>query len=181
MGNSEDEILFTPEQIRQRVYEMGGQISREYAGLQPVMVAVAQGALVFHADLIRCLDPALDPLCDIVSVSSYVCGVTPTTEPRLLLEPGLNWEGRNIIFVESIVDTGKTARLLRDLACAGGACSARICAFLDKPSRRICHIDADYVGFTVPDLFVVGYGLDYGGKYRNLPYIKVLSPEHCAG
>jgi len=168
-------LLLTPEQIRDRVRELGEEITETYRQSEPVMVVVMQGAIIFFADLVR--EIKLPTISDAICVSSYLKGTTASQEPQLLLPPQHDWRDRDVIFVEAIVDTGKTAALLSALSRDRMARTARLCALLDKPSRRVRDVVPDYVGFTIPDLFVVGYGLDYKGQYRNLPGIDTLTVE----
>ncbi len=172
-AEAESRILLRADQIAQRVRELGRELTADYRGKDPIFVAVLQGAVVFFADLIR--EVELELVCDLVSVSSYAGSKQPAGEPQLLLQPREDWKGRHIVFVEAIVDTGMTARLLNHIAVERHAESARLCTLLDKPSRRRINARCDYVGFTVEDQFVVGYGLDYEGRHRNLAHIEVIS------
>ena len=169
----EFQILFTAVQIEDRVRQLGEELTKDFAGETPIFVAVMQGAVIFFADLIRHVQ--LDLLCDFVSVSSYGDEMQPAGDPLLLHGPRHDWRGRAVVFVEAVVDTGSTARLLYALAEERSAQSVTICALLDKPSRRSFPLRVDYKGFTAPDVFVVGYGLDYAGRMRNLPEIGLMT------
>lgn len=166
-------ILVGAAAIAQRVGELGLQLTADFAGKDPIFVAVLQGAVVFFADLIRQVQ--LELVCDTISVSSYRGGGHPAGEPQLILQPREDWKGRHIIFVECIVDTGMTAKLLAQMAAERQAATVRLCTLLNKPSRRTEEVRCDYVGFTIEDHFVVGYGLDFRGRSRNLPHIEVVS------
>lgn len=168
------QILFHEEEIARRVRELGEQISRDYAGRAPVIVFVMKGALIFVADLIRQINLPLR--IDFLVVSSYrdataSGGVTVVTDLRSEIR------GEDVIVVEDIVDTGLTLQEVLTRLALREPVSLAVCTLLDKPSRRRTPITARYVGFTVPDEFVVGYCLDYGERYRNLPFIGVLKPE----
>ena len=170
-----EEVLLTEEQIRARVAELGSRLTADYVGLDPVLISVLKGSIVFLADLVRGMEHPLS--IDIMEVSSYGAATETSGQVRILKDLSNPIEGRHVVVVEDIIDTGLTLnyllRYLRDKAPA----SLRICCLLDKPARRLTEIDIDYVGFTIPDRFVVGYGLDYGERYRNLPYIGVLRPS----
>ncbi len=169
------ETLVSEEQLRARVRELGQQISRDYCGQEVVLVSVLKGSVVFMADLMREID--LHTEIDFMVVSSYGSGTVSTGAVKMLKDIYVNIEGKNVIIVEDILDTGKTLHYIRNLLLARRPSSIRICTLLDKPERRAADIDADYSGFVVPDEFVVGYGLDYDERYRNLPFIGVLKPS----
>jgi hypoxanthine phosphoribosyltransferase len=172
------EVLFTQEEIARRVEELGKQLTAEFASAAPIFVAVLQGAVIFYSDLIRSV--RLNIACDMVWLASYHDSSSSSAEPEIIVGPRQEWRDRDILFVDEIIDTGRTARRLLQLARERGAATARLCTLLDKPARRVCEIRADYVGFTLPDLFVVGYGLDYQGAARNLPYIGWIEEESQA-
>ncbi len=167
-------VLLSEDQIRQRVKELGRQISGDYAGESLLFVGILKGAAVFLADLIREVDLPVD--YDFVAISSYGSDTQSSGVVRLLkdLEHGVS--GRHVIIVEDIVDTGWTLRMsyIVENIKSRGAASVKVCTLLDKPSRRQVEVTIDYRGFEVEDLFVIGYGLDYDGQYRNLPYVGVL-------
>jgi hypoxanthine phosphoribosyltransferase len=182
---AELKVLFTREQIAQRVAEMGAEINRDYAGQSVILLGVLKGAAIFLSDLSRQLK--IDATFDFIGVSSYGNRPSPaqelksgwdsTGEVRLTKEMDQSMIGRNVILVEDILDTGLTMTYLKKLLMARQPKSFRIAALLDKPSRRKQPIHADYIGFSIPDEFVVGYGLDYAEKYRNLPDICVVPRE----
>ncbi len=169
------EILLSEERIAIRVRELGETITRDYAGREIHLVGVLKGAVVFAADLMRRLD--LPVRLDFIAVSSYGASSRSSGAVRLLKDLDENPAGRHLLLVEDIIDTGLTLQYLLATLQARGPASLRVCAFLDKPARRKVEINADYVGFQVPDQFIVGYGLDYAGRYRHLPYVGVLRPS----
>lgn len=169
------EILFSRERIRHRVAEMGREIDRDYAGEAIVLVGVLKGAAIFLADLARSI--SVDNTFDFVAVSSYGKGQRSSGAVKLIKDLDQSIEGRNVIIVEDILDTGLTLNFLRGLFEQHQPKTLRIAALLDKPSRRLESIDADYVGFTIPNQFVIGYGMDYAERYRNLPDICLMPPE----
>lgn len=168
------EILFTQEQLALRVAELGVEISKDYAGESVVLVGVLKGAVVFFTDLARAIDNTVDVSFDFISCSSYGEGTTSTGVVRILKDLDRSVEGKHVLVVEDIVDTGTTLHYLLDNLRARGAKSVRLVALLNKPDRRKKDVDVDYIGFTVPDYFVIGYGLDYAEQYRQLPYIGIL-------
>lgn len=174
-----DHILFSEEQLKARVREIAGQIDRDFAGKEPMLISVLRGSFIFMADLMRSI--TLPCTVDFMAVSSYGAGTTSSGQVKITKDLSESIEGRDIIVVEDILDSGNTLNFLKQYFLTKGAASVSICTLLDKPSRRTKAITADYVGFVVPDEFVVGYGLDYCQKYRNLPYIGVLKPEVYSG
>ncbi len=164
--------LIQSQTIQDRVREMGQQITRDYQGLQPVLVAVLKGASIFHADLVRAI--ALELTYDFMAVGSYGAGTTSSGEVRILKDLEESLEGKHILLVEDIVDTGLTLHYLVQTLKTRNPRSLKIIALLSKPSRRKISVAVDYIGFEIPDEFVVGYGLDYAQRYRNLPDIRVL-------
>ena len=166
-------ILLSAEQIQKRVAEMAGEIRRDVPG--PVhLVAVLKGAFIFLADLARSMGG--DVSLDFIAVSSYPKGTTSSGEVRLLQDLDVALDRRDVIIVEDIVDTGVTLTYLQGVLRARNPRSLRTACLLDKPSRRQVDVQVDYVGFTIDDRFIVGYGLDHEQRYRNLPYIAVLQP-----
>ncbi len=163
--------LFSADIIAARVRELGERITRDYAGKDLVLVVVLKGAFVFGADLARAIDLPLT--VEFLSASSYGDGVVPTGDVRVSLEPEGPLAGRDVLLVDDIIDTGRTARRLLDILRAHEPASLKLCALLDKPSRREVEVNVDYAGFSVDDVFVVGYGLDHAGRWRNLPYVGV--------
>ncbi len=170
------EILFTRQQIAQRVAEMGAQITHDLNGEKLVMVGVLKGAAPFLADLSRSVQA--DATFDFVATSSYGQGQRSSGAVKLIKDLDEPIEGKNVLVVEDILDTGLTLSYLRKLFLQQRPKTLRIAALLDKPSRRIEKIEADYVGFSIPNLFVIGYGMDYAERYRNLPDICIMTPDH---
>jgi hypoxanthine phosphoribosyltransferase len=170
------EVLYTRQQIADRVAEMGAQITRDLNGEKLVMVGVLKGAAPFLADLARCVQT--DATFDFVAVSSYGHSMRSSGAVKLIKDLDSPIEGKNVLIVEDILDTGLTLSYLRKLLLQQRPKTLRIAALLDKPSRRIEKINADYVGFSIPNLFVIGYGMDYAERYRNLPDICLMSPDH---
>ena len=170
-----ERVLFTEEQIAEIVQNMGRQISKDYEGKNLVLVSVLKGSLVFMADLMRAITVPCS--IDLLSVSSYGSGTVTSGEVRILKDLDGSLEGKDLLVVEDILDSGVTLSFLLKTLSARNPASVRLCTFLDKPERRRVDIHADYVGASVPDAFIVGYGLDYAEKYRNVPYIGVLKPE----
>jgi hypoxanthine phosphoribosyltransferase len=169
---SDLKILISRDQIARRVAQLGEKITRDFAGEQLVLIGVLKGAAIFLSDLSRSIK--LDATFDFISVSSYGNEKQNSGEVKLLKDVDQSMEGRNIILVEDILDTGLTLAYLRNVLLAKRPKTLHIAALLDKVPRRIQPIKADYVGFEIPDEFVVGYGMDYAEKYRNLPDICVL-------
>ena len=168
------EILFTEEQLKKRVEELARQIENDYAEKEVMFIGILRGSFVFLADLCRAVD--LPCTLDFMSVSSYGTGTTSSGQIQIIKDLSEDITGRHVIVVEDILDSGNTLSYLFQLLKARNPASLKLVTLLDKPSRRTKPIQADYVGFTVPDEFVVGYGLDYDELYRNLPYIGVLKP-----
>lgn len=169
------EVLISEEELLAKVRELGAQISEDYKDKNPLLVSVLKGAVVFVADLMRSMDIPLD--IDFIATSSYGAGSTSSGVVRILKDLDTDITGRHVLVVEDIVDTGHTLNYLLELLETRQPATLRLCVLLDKPSRREIPVQADYLGFSIPDYFVVGYGLDYAGKYRNLPFIGVLKPE----
>ncbi len=170
-----EQVLYTEEQLRDRVREVGQQIAADYAGREPMLISVLRGSYIFMADLTRAID--LNVTVDFMAVSSYGAGTTSSGQVEIKKDLSDSIEGKELIIVEDILDSGNTLYYLMDVLRARKPASIRICALMDKPERRTKPITADYVGFTIPDAFIVGYGLDYAEKYRNLPYVGVLKPS----
>jgi hypoxanthine phosphoribosyltransferase len=167
-----EKILISAAEIKEKIDELGRAISRDYSGKYPLVVGILKGASVFMADLIRAM--SIDVQIDFMAVSSYGASSKSTGVVRILKDLEQNIEGRHVLIVEDIVDTGLTLNYLLEILKARGPASVRVCTLLDKPSRREINVPVDYNGFSIPDEFVVGYGLDYREKYRNLPEIYVL-------
>jgi hypoxanthine phosphoribosyltransferase len=174
--DKEIEVLLTEEELHARVRELGRQISEDYQGKSLLVVGVLKGSAIFLADLIRSIDLPLD--YDFVAISSYGADTRSSGVVRLLKDLDASVVGRHVLIVEDIVDTGWTLRLsyIAENIKARGAASVKVCALLDKPCRRQVDIGIDYRGFVIDDVFVIGYGLDFDGRYRNLPYVGVLPP-----
>jgi hypoxanthine phosphoribosyltransferase len=170
-----EEVLLSTDALQARVAELGRQLSAEYAGRDPVLVSVRKGSIVFLADLIRAMDIPLS--VDLMEVSSYGAGTETSGQVRILKDLSRSIDGREVIVVEDIIDTGLTLNYLLRYLGERHPASMRICCLLDKPARRLAEIEIDYRGFTIPDRFVIGYGLDYDERYRNLPYVGVLRPS----
>lgn len=175
MEQDMQEILFTQEQLAARVQTLAEQIRADYAGKSPLVVGVLRGCFVFMADLVRHLDLPLT--LDFMSVSSYGAGTESSGLVNIRLDLHEDIAGRDVLLVEDILDSGNTLSKLVATLRQRDPASLKLCVLLDKPERRTQPIQADYVGFTVPDAFLVGYGLDYDQKYRQLPYIGVLKPS----
>ena len=174
------EILIPAERIQAKVAELGQRISADYAGRSVTLVSVLKGSLPFMADLMRAI--SIPVRIDLMEVSSYGGAATETSGlVRILKDLRDSIEGKDVLIVEDIIDTGLTLNYLVRYLKGKNPSSLRICSLLDKPARRLVEIQIDYLGFTIPDRFVVGYGLDYQEAYRNLPYIGVLAPDQVAG
>jgi len=172
-------VLYDEEQVAAKVSELGAMISRDYDGKDLLMISVLKGAFVFMADLIREITVPLR--MDFMMVSSYGPGVKTSGVVKILKDLDSPVEGRDVLVVEDILDSGKTLSYINTVLRARSPKSIRLVTLLDKPTRRQAEITPDYVGFTIPDEFVVGYGLDWDEKYRNLPYVGVINPEVCNG
>jgi len=169
--------LITAAEIDRRVRELGEQISADYEGREIALVCVLRGALIFTADLIRCL--RVPARVDFIAISSYEDGTESSGVVRITKDLDDSIEGRHVLVVEDIIDTGLTLRYLLENLATRSPANVKVCALLDKPSRRRAAVEADYVGFTIGDEFVVGYGLDHAQRYRGLPYVATLrgAPE----
>lgn len=175
MKNDIEKILITEQELADKVKELGAQISRDYEGKNLMMVSVLKGSVVFMADLMRAI--TINASIDFMSVSSYGSGTKTTGVVRIIKDLNEDLNGKDILIVEDILDSGMTLSYLTKHILGKGASSIKIATLLDKPERRKVDVYPDYKGFVVPDEFVVGYGLDYDEKYRNLPYVGVLKPE----
>jgi hypoxanthine phosphoribosyltransferase len=168
--------LISEEEIRVRIQEMGSEITRDYAGLNPLLIGVLKGACFFLSDLLRAIDARLG--IEFMAISSYGSSTRTSGEVRIMKDLDVPIEGRHILVVEDIVDTGLTLSYLLANLESRGAASVKLAALLDKFERRQKDVKIDYLGFKIPDEFVVGYGLDFAERYRNLPFIGVLkNPE----
>ena len=171
-------VLIEADAIRGRVQELGAQITADYQGKIPHLIGVLKGATIFHADLVRAI--ALPVSIDFIAVASYGSGIKTSGEVRILKDLDESVEGKDVLLVEDILDTGLTLHYLLENLQSRNPRSLRIVSLLSKPSRRLIEVRAEYVGFEIPDKFVVGYGLDFDQHYRNLPYICELKPPPAA-
>ncbi len=179
MKNDIQEVLFSEQQLADKVKELGARISADYADKNPLIVSVLKGSYVFMADLTRQITIPCN--IDFMAVSSYGAGTKTTGEVQIIKDIGSKIDGRHLVIVEDILDSGVTLSFLIKVLKARGAASIRLCTLLSKPDRRKVDVPIDYLGFEIPDAFVVGYGLDYAEKYRNLPYIGILKPAVYGG
>lgn len=170
-----EKVLITEEEIQKKTKEIAEQLTKEYDGRFPLAIGVLKGAMLFMADLLKQVDTYLE--MDFMDVSSYGKSTVSSGEVKILKDLDTSVEGRDILIIEDIIDSGLTLSYLVELFRYRKAKSIKIVTLLDKPTGRKANIEADFVGFNVPDAFVVGYGLDYAERYRNLPYIGVLKPE----
>ena len=175
MNQDIERVLLSEEEIAKKVTEIGAQISADYADKNPIIISVLKGSFVFMADLVRAI--TVPCTVDFMSVSSYGSGTHSSGEVKIVKDLDNSIEGRHIIVVEDILDSGRTLSYLMKTIQARGAASIALCTFLDKPERRVVPVEVAYCGFRVPDSFIVGYGLDYDQRYRNLPYVGVLKPS----
>ena len=170
-----EKTFYSEEQIQERVKALGAVISKDYEDKNPLVVGILKGAVPFLSDLVRSMDIHME--MDFMDVSSYGNATVSSGEVRILKDLSTVVEGRHILIVEDIIDSGRTLKYLVDLLKHRKAASVKIVTMLDKPEGRVVEMDADYIGFEVPNAFVVGYGLDYAEDYRNMPYIGILKPE----
>ncbi len=172
-------VLLTEEEIKEIVKRLGREITEDYKDKNLLVVSVLKGSVMIMADLLR--EIKLPLKIDFMSVSSYGSGTTSSGTVKIIKDLDINLNGYDILIVEDILDSGATLSSLKDILLTRKPASVKICTFLDKPDRRKANIKADYVGAVIPDEFVVGYGLDYDEKYRNLPYVGILSPSVYGG
>jgi hypoxanthine phosphoribosyltransferase len=175
LTEAKGEILLPAEKIAARVRELAAEISRDYRGQHPHLIGILKGAWVFMADLIRQLE--LEATVDFLGIASYGAGTTSSGEVKITKDLDTSIEGRHVLVVEDILDTGRTFHYLQEVLLARRPLSLKLVTLLDKPSRRVVPVAADYVGFTIPNVFVVGYGLDYGQKCRRLPDVWAIHPK----
>ena len=168
-------VLLSEDEIREKVRELGGKITADYKNSNLMLVTVLKGAVVFLADLMRQIDVPAE--IDFMVVSSYGSGVKSSGVVKIVKDLDVPLAGKDILIVEDILDSGLTLSYIKELLESRGPRSIRIATLLDKPSRRKVDLQADYIGFSVPDEFVIGYGLDYAEHYRNLPDVCILSPK----
>ncbi len=172
MHQDVERVLLSEEQLKKRVKELGEVLTKDYAGKNPLAVGILKGSVIFYADLLREIK---EPVAmDFMSISSYGAGAKSSGEVKLIKDLDSKIEGRHVLIIEDIIDSGYTLNYLKELLRARKPASVKICALLDKYERRVVPIDADYTGFKIEDEFVIGYGLDYAGRFRNLPYIGIL-------
>jgi len=169
------EVLISEKDLKKRIKELADKISKDYKGKKPVFVSILKGGGFFLTDLVRGMK--LDLTIDYIAASSYGTETESSGNVRILKDLSAPIDGKDVIIVEDIIDTGYTLKAIRDMLKAKKANSVKICVLLDKPDRRKVSVSVDYVGFKIPDLFVVGYGIDYAERYRNLPYIAVLKKD----
>lgn len=175
MHNDISHILYTKEQIEEKVKELGEQLARDYAGRNPLVICVLKGAFVFISDLVRHMDIPLE--LDFMAISSYGASTKSSGVVKIVKDLDVSVEGRDVLIVEDIIDSGLTLSYLIDVLERRNALSVSVVTLFDKPARRTVDLKPDYTGFTLPDAFVVGYGLDYAERYRNLPYLGILKEE----
>lgn len=175
MINDVESVLLSEEKLAKRIAEIGAEITADYAGKEILMIGVLRGAVIFMADLARSIKVPV--AIDFMAVSSYGVGTTSSGVVRILKDLDENVEGKHILVVEDIIDSGLTLNYLLDNLKSRKPASIKLCTLLNKPDRRKVDVKIDYNGFNVPDYFVIGYGLDYAEKYRNLPFIGILKPE----
>ena len=175
MINDIKEVLVNKEQIKEINKKLGEQISKDYAGKKLLLVSILKGAVVFMSDIMREIN--IPCRIDFMVVSSYGKGVKTSGVVKIVKDLDINLEGYDVLIIEDILDTGLTLSYIVDILKSRNPNSVKICTFLDKPERRKADIKADYTGVSVPDEFVVGYGLDYDEKYRYLPFVGILKPE----
>lgn len=175
VGNEVEKVLLSEEEIAEIVARLGREITEDYRGKNLLVVSVLKGSVMIMADLLRQIK--MPCRIDFMSVSSYGSGTVSSGTVKIIKDLDINLEGYDILIIEDILDSGMTLSNLKEILLTRKPASVKICTFLDKPDRRKANIVADYVGAQIPDEFVVGYGLDYDEKYRNLPYVGVLSPS----
>jgi len=169
------EVLFTADEVQNRVKELGGQIAGDYHGEELLVVGILKGAFMFMADLVRAINGPV--AIDFMDVSSYGASSETSGEVRIMKDLDVSLEDRHVLIVEDIVDTGLTLKFILEILQKRKPRSLKVCTLLDKPSRRRVEVVPDYNGFTVEDYFIVGYGIDYAERYRNLSAVCILKPE----
>ena len=170
-----EKILYSEKDIIAKTKELGKQLTKDYAGKNPLLVGVLKGSVPFMAELMKHIDTQVE--IDFMVVSSYGGGTVSSGEVKILKDVDTNIEGRDVIFIEDIIDTGRTLLYLRDMFKYRKAKSVKIATLFDKPKGRVVEIEADYVCYNVPNEFIVGFGLDYAENYRNLPYVGILKEK----
>ncbi|AHV94998.1 hypoxanthine phosphoribosyltransferase [Paenibacillus sabinae] len=175
MQNDIQEILISEDEIQDRIKELGAQLSDVYEGRTPLVICVLKGAFIFMADLVKAISVPVE--MDFMAVSSYGATTKSSGVVKIIKDLDVPVDGRDVLIVEDIIDSGLTLSYLIELLRNRNAASVSVVTLFDKPAGRTVSLEADYTGFVIPDEFIVGYGLDYAEKYRNLPYIGVLKPE----
>ena len=175
MVNDVERVLLTEEQIAEKVREIGAQITKDYTGEKLLIITILKGSVIFAADLLREIKIPVE--IDFMCLSSYGSGSTSSGVVKIVKDLNEPIEGKNVLIIEDILDSGNTLSHLVKLLGTRNPKSIKIATLLDKPDRRVAHVDVAYKGFSIPDEFVVGYGLDYAEKYRNLPYVGILKRE----
>ncbi|MDK2798784.1 MAG: hypoxanthine phosphoribosyltransferase [Clostridiales bacterium] len=175
MINDIAKVLLTREQLKEKTKELGKIISQDYKGKKLMVICVLKGGVMFTTDLIR--EITLPVELDFMAISSYGAATSTSGVVRILKDLETDVEGKDILIVEDIIDSGLTLKYLKELLISRRPKSVKICTILNKPARRQENVHVDYIGFDIPDEFVVGYGLDYAEKYRNLPFVGILKPE----
>ncbi|HEX3016806.1 MAG TPA: hypoxanthine phosphoribosyltransferase [Caproicibacter sp.] len=173
------EVLYSKEKLNEIVHSIGARISKDYEGKNLLMVSILKGSVVFMADLMRSI--TIPCSIDFMAVSSYGSGVKTSGVVKIIKDLDIDLKGWDVLIVEDILDSGLTLSYIVEILQARGPKSIHLCTLFDKPDRRTVNISADYVGTVVPDEFIVGYGLDYAEKYRNLPFVGILKPEVYGG
>lgn len=167
-----EKVLISEEEIQAKIRELGATLAEEYRDKNPIFLGILKGVIVFFADMIRAVPIPCE--IDLIAVSSYGAGTVSSGKIKMEKDLSLDLEGRHIVILEDIIDSGRTLSYTIDYLKSKNPASLKICTLLDKPARRQVDLEADYIGFTVPDEFLIGYGLDYAEHYRNLPYIGIL-------
>lgn len=175
MQNDIQEVLISEEEIQRKIKELGATLSAEYEGRTPLVICILKGAFIFMADLVKVITVPVE--MDFMAVSSYGASTKSSGVVKIIKDLDVPVEGRDVLIVEDIIDSGLTLSYLIEMLQGRNAASIKVVTLFDKPSGRTVNLEADYTGFVLPDAFVVGYGLDYAELYRNLPYIGVLKPE----
>lgn len=175
MNSTEADLLFSPEELRNKIKELGNKISQDFAGEELLVVGILKGAFIFMADLVREIDIPVS--IDFMDVSSYGMSSLSSGEVKIIKDLDFSIEDKNVLIVEDIIDTGLTLNYIVEILKKRNPKRVSICCLLDKPSRRKSPIKPEYVGYAIPDEFVVGFGLDYAEKYRNCPAVYILKPS----
>jgi hypoxanthine phosphoribosyltransferase len=168
-------VMYSEEQIEARVREIAAEISRDYAGEEVHLICILKGSIFFTAELAKRI--SVPVTLDFMSVSSYGDGTESTGRIKIIKDLDENIAGKNVIVIEDIIDSGRTLSFLMDMLSVRKPKSLKLCTLLNKPERRVVNINVDYIGFDIPDKFVVGYGMDYAQKYRALPYVGIVQTE----